>query len=745
MGSLLSPESQAARLDPDRRKSSASSQAKAANDAESKLEPESVTVKVEDVAMPDAQPVPVITKLEPTVPRIETAIKPPRIKSSPHSSVTNSPAMSARSPSITKRSPAIPSKPKPINTTPLMVAIAEECFDKARGSVHDVAMTLDAEQVDDYQKLISTGLACLEATLQQGRLPPREEARLRLRYAAILHEETEDLMEAETALGKGIALCEQHRLYDLKYCMQYVMLKALFDRNRKAALTAVDKHISDCEAFKHVHWYYAFRFLKANFYMESGSAADASALENLRATYQIANRRGDKALCVYVSLLEGLGLLRTAREDSIEKVRECIAQAAKFQLDPSVQIVQLDLLTMVLDVASTLHREGPEITFQKLRELQRRLDSCKEWGNVKSDFRLPVKKQASSAKTISSDTAAILLPGDGESETDFLVMSFMTKMELNALVFTLSGLINMHKASSQGRRSTELWQEGLKIIDSWDDATTGIRYGPPISLKTAIKQRAWRAEAHTYIKILLGLMAASHCQWETVRQTLFNLDGLSIPETHTTMSLLLIYLKGVYYQGIGDVRSALATFTDRRFDVPKSGAGIKAGRREMALLAGMNQLWIMQHPTCRNDQRTLELIDQLQSLCAGHPNIDLRTAWHNVMASLVTEPPRLQNEQKMHMQEGMNGAKTTNNVLETAITLCIMRSRFFQNVVGEQALKSSLAAAKQAQRSGNLLWRSVADGMLSQSYDTQGHREEAAQEWEKAISEAQEAFAGRPG
>lgn len=90
---------------------------------------------------------------------------------------------------------------------------------------------------------------------------------MRLRYAAVLREETENLMEAETALSKGVTICDkvclqkminsicslltkrmQHRMFDLKYCMQYTMLKTLFQRNHKAALNAVDRHISDCEA-----------------------------------------------------------------------------------------------------------------------------------------------------------------------------------------------------------------------------------------------------------------------------------------------------------------------------------------------------------------------------------------------------------------------------------------------------------------------------------------------------------------
>lgn len=169
--------------------------------------------------------------------------------------------------------------------------------------------------------------------------------------------------------------------------------------------------------------------------MESGTASETGALENIRAVHSLANRRGDKALSIFSSLMEGLSLLKTAKHDNTEKIRDCIAQAAKFQFDPSTKIVQLELLTLLLDVASTLHREGPDVTAQKLRQLQRRLDECEEWHNVKSEFRVPIKKQASAAKTVSHDTSAIVLPGEAESDFDFLVLSFMTKMEFNSIVY----------------------------------------------------------------------------------------------------------------------------------------------------------------------------------------------------------------------------------------------------------------------------------------------------------------------
>ncbi|RDA83318.1 hypothetical protein CP532_6546 [Ophiocordyceps camponoti-leonardi (nom. inval.)] len=675
--------------------------------------------------------------------RPEAKSEPPRIKTSPRSSVSNSPALSARSPSLAKKSPAIPSKPPPVNTGPIMVAIAEECLDKARSAVHDVAMSLHPERVDEYQRLIVTGLSCLEATLQNCRLSPREEARVRLRYASTLQEETENLMEAELALGKGITLCDKHRLFDLKYCMQYSMLKVLFQRNHKAALKAVDGHISDCQAFKHIQWYYAFRLLKSAFYMEMGSASDAGAIDNIRSIQLIADVRGDRALSIFAYLFEGLIQLKTSKDGNIERVQACLAQAAKYQLNPTVRCVQLDVLALVLDFASSLHHQGMENTAQKLRLLQKRIDECDEWHNVKAEFLLPIKKLPSHVKTVSDDTTAIVRAGEGDSPLDYLVMSFMTKMELKSLVFTFSGLANMHKTPTQGQRSIELWREGMGILETWDKSTANIPYGPPVSLATAIRQRVWRTDAQAYLNVLLGLMMASHCQWEMVKQIMIKLGTLVTATTQPAVQLLSIYLTGVYHQGIGDLQGAMQIFLDGRFALPqKSAPGVKAGHGEMALLAGLNRLWIMQHPSCRDDRATQELVEQLQPHCTNHWNVEICVAWHNAVAALETDPPQQLNQQKQHLQLAMAGSKSNGNVLGSTVTLCIMRSRFFENVIGEQALKSARAASMQAQRSGNILWQSVADGMLAQSYEVQGQREESRREWEKATKEAREAFSG---
>lgn len=95
------------------------------------------------------------------------------------------------------------------DTNSLLVCVAEEMFSTAHREVLRLADSLDARGVQEYQKMIATGLGCLETVLSSNKLLPRLEAKLQLRYASILCEETNNIMEAETALTKGITLCDK--------------------------------------------------------------------------------------------------------------------------------------------------------------------------------------------------------------------------------------------------------------------------------------------------------------------------------------------------------------------------------------------------------------------------------------------------------------------------------------------------------------------------------------------------------
>lgn len=109
---------------------------------------------------------------------------------------------------IASRTSSHPSEPEQ-DTVKLLVALAEEYFEAAHEMAPSVATSMTRADVGAYEKLIATGLGCLKAALKNLRLPARLEANIRLRYAGVLYEETENSMEAESALSKGIALCER--------------------------------------------------------------------------------------------------------------------------------------------------------------------------------------------------------------------------------------------------------------------------------------------------------------------------------------------------------------------------------------------------------------------------------------------------------------------------------------------------------------------------------------------------------
>jgi hypothetical protein len=100
-------------------------------------------------------------------------------------------------------------KSQPISKQDLLIALAEEYFAAAHRIAPTVASNMSKEVMEQYQSFIATGLGCLEAMFKKMKLPPRLEARVRLRYASVLYEETENHMVAETTLSQGIILCEQ--------------------------------------------------------------------------------------------------------------------------------------------------------------------------------------------------------------------------------------------------------------------------------------------------------------------------------------------------------------------------------------------------------------------------------------------------------------------------------------------------------------------------------------------------------
>lgn len=147
----------------------------------------------------------------------------------------------------------------------------------------------------------------------------------------------------------------------------------------------------------------------------------------------LAQTRGDTTIFQVACLLDGLGHLKSMKDDVVDKIQNCIAQAQKYQLDSSPLISQVETLLLMLDFACSLRQKSPKVIFQKLKLLQTRMDdtlSIGEWGYYSTEVLLPINKQTHNVnQTISSDTHDIIRVGQAHQGHDWLVMSFWTKIE----------------------------------------------------------------------------------------------------------------------------------------------------------------------------------------------------------------------------------------------------------------------------------------------------------------------------
>lgn len=262
-------------------------------------------------------------------------------------------------------------------------------------------------------------------------------------------------------------------------------------------------------------------------------------------------------------------------------------------------------------------------------------------------------------------------------------------------------------------------------------------------MEDAVSNVEWEVKATCYLHILRGLHLATSTKWDEVKYCVTQLETLVTPTSGSTVVLYSMYLAGVCHQGTGNLEAAINTYSHPSFSLSADetrGKHRKPVEFEVALLATFNLIWIMQDVHYRNDQRTQELLEQIRPLCTDHPNMEIRTAYNLVMAAIQTNPPISMTAVKTHISTALSNAKNLADVHTLSIALNLMRAKLFQSIVGDQALKSAKAASTQARRSGNILWMSVADGMLSQSYEVQGAMLEAQKVWHDATHFANQAL-----
>jgi hypothetical protein len=317
--------------------------------------------------------------------------------------------------------------------------------------------------IDQYYSLISAGLSCMESVLNNWKFSdPKAEARLQLRYANLLLEETENDGELQDLLTKGIALCERNRLVDLKYSMKHVQARSLFRTHPRSAFKMVDQMIDLTETYAHYSWVYVFRFLRVSFSLQLSRPDLSAALQHLRRISQQAEKQRQYPILTTCSALEALVHLRSGQADSADNFQRSLAAARTHQLNREVtDISQVATLLDCLDLCSDLVSGKPDQLFDKMNVMQKALDGGKR--NTSPDGSFCVPTADSAPDDVSLDTCGIMeRTADGKRA---IVFQWLRRSELFALGYIFSSLASSSR-NAVDHKSEKYLIEGDKLTQS---------------------------------------------------------------------------------------------------------------------------------------------------------------------------------------------------------------------------------------------------------------------------------------
>ena len=402
-----------------------------------------------------------------TVPPQQTPQRAYAVAIPPPSSSTNTSKGYTGSPNVPQPAPATPS----LDYQLLLLSLAEEYFAAAYGHGSMADIVRRETEMEEYYKLIATGLGCLEAVLRHCKLVPEREAVVRLHYATVLYEETENTMEAEEALSKGISICDRHRFFDLKYDMQHLLARTLFQKNPRAAFKFLDSIVIDAEAYQHIAWVYAFRFLKVSLHLELSSHQDlVAALAQLRGIAAMSNDFGDRTVLAIATTMEALTCLRVSNDaESIEQAQRALASVRSLQLHPKVaELHQLAVLTSYVDLCCQLQNFDPKQALEKYQVMQNALKSVEESHSWTADGSFAIPIPGARMPSCKSRSGVIRKEDDGSL---VLMFNWMPNEDIYTVGYLLSGVAMSHRNMTDGQKSEHMLEEGIRRLDCKNSAS----------------------------------------------------------------------------------------------------------------------------------------------------------------------------------------------------------------------------------------------------------------------------------
>ena len=589
----------------------------------------------------------------------------------------------------------------------VLLALADDYINAAYGMSGAIATGNSSdEDQDEYYGLVSAAMGCLESVLNNYRQSdPRKEARIRLRLASLLVEETENDQEAEEMLSKGIALCDRSRLVDLKYAMQHLSTRLLFKRNPKAALKGLDKLVQEVETLKQLHWAYVFRFLRVSLSLQMSSHSEYGAvLRHISALNALADGQRHISVQITAATLEAIVHIRSGSTDAVDLTQRAMATARTHQLDPEMQrLPQIRGLLDCLDLTCSLIQFNPDQAIARMRQMQNNLDTGTRDAGWSKDGSFTVELGETDSEDLEQDTCGIMKrTKDGSAA---LVFRWITKSQLYSLGFLLSGLTKLHQHSGD-RKADQFLNEGLKLTKVAPEA---IRQSLPASAASVEQQQSLSIALRLYIVF----SSCGQTEWASARQGIkglrkeYSKAGSEVDEpTHR----ILLYLEAMCRHGLGELKAALELYCSPILSYQAESKATNM-EKDLRALATLNSVFILRTLGPEEFLRADTLMTTVEPYCLQHTSKAFLAVYHIVKATAQSSNNTII-KTKQYIQLAVQASKAASNNQLLCIVMNLMTDTFFKDtIVGEQAEKAASAGRSLAKKSRNKLWTVVADEM----------------------------------
>ena len=612
---------------------------------------------------------------------------------------------------------APPTQSSDIDHQATLRSLSEEYVTAAHAmSAHLCSPEATEEDFAQYHKLIATALGCLESLIANYRPhDARKEARVRLRFASLLFEETENTITTEEALSKGISFCERNRLTDIKYAMHHLLVRVMYKTNPTAAIKTLERLTQEVETMGLVSWIYALKFLRVSLSLQSAGSSDVSVmLRHLAAVSEQADSHQHIGVQVAAATLDAMVHLQSGDSTAVELASRSLAAARTHQLDSVMdEIPQIRATMDLLDLACAFMQSSPpDQTIAKINQFHQSLDAKVRSSGWTADGNFILPLGIHSSGDIEADTGGIFR----RTPAGEIALSLMwfTRSQLYMVGYMLGGISMMPK-NGEGRMTEKYLSEGLKLNIPTLDALT-------MSIKAVESQNDMQQHAAVTIKLLQIFAYLGRAAWKPAWQAIEALRtklkrNPQYQDEYTTCAIL--YLSGVCKHGLGEEIAALGLYQSPELSLQPSVNKTVTPVKDLQALAGLNSVLILRF--LPQDSRIAEkCLTDLGPYCGSNPNKGIQSAYHLLRAH-DPDPSMTIIKVKQCIQEALRPAQAVKNVRIMAVIMNTMTEQFFHGIVGKQAMGSAAAGAQLGTRSQDPLWVSVGVGMKRDALKRSGN------------------------